>query len=193
MSGAGAAALVGVATLGCSLRFGATLLAFYFTSSKLTQFKEELKVNLDDQAKKGGDRDWRQVGSPSCRFLGGPVMHLHDPPLCLRQVCCNALVPAVLAVVYGALVGCVDVPLGPLPSLEVWRCQSSTALMGAFLGYYACCCGDTWASELGPLSADTPRLITTLRPVRKGTNGAVRARQRVTLSLFLARPAPIRI
>ena len=59
-SGAIAAAMVGVATLGCSLRFGATLLAFYFSSSKLTQYKEELK-DLDDHAKKGGQRDWVQV------------------------------------------------------------------------------------------------------------------------------------
>jgi uncharacterized membrane protein len=67
----------------------------------------------------------------------------------------------------------VDVPLGPLPNLEVWRCEALTAIMGGYLGYIACCCGDTWASELGPLSADSPCLITTLRPVRKGTNGGV--------------------
>lgn len=61
-SGALAAAAVGMGTLGCSLRLGVTLLAFYFSSSKLTQYKEELKSTLDDQAKKGGQRDWVQVG-----------------------------------------------------------------------------------------------------------------------------------
>jgi len=60
-SGAMAAAVVGLATLGCSLRFGATLLAFYFTSSKLTQYKEHIKVVLDDNSRKGGQRDWLQV------------------------------------------------------------------------------------------------------------------------------------
>lgn len=85
-----------------------------------------------------------------------------------------------LAIIYGVLAGCVDLPLGPPPSgapgaggLEPWRAATLTGLMGGFLGYFACCCGDTWASELGPLSADTPRLITTLRPVRRGTNGGV--------------------
>jgi uncharacterized membrane protein len=126
----------------------ATLLAFFFSSSKLTHFKEDLKSELDDSAKSGGQRDW-------------------------RQVLCNAGIPTMLAVAYGVLAGCVDVPLGPLPQVDAWRAQLMTLLAGAFLGYYACCCGDTWASELGPLSSDTPRLITTLRPVRKGTNGGV--------------------
>lgn len=89
------------------------------------------------------------------------------------QVACNGLVPTVIAVVYGVFVGCVDVPLGPSTQVEAWRARLTTALAGAFLGYYASCCGDTWASELGPLSPHSPRLITTLRHVRRGTNGGV--------------------
>ncbi|KAG2428662.1 hypothetical protein HXX76_011367 [Chlamydomonas incerta] len=179
-SGAAAAFVVGCGTLGSSLRLGATLVAFFLSSSKLTAYKEELKEGLEENAKKGGQRSW-------------------------VQVLCNGLVPTVLAVVYGVLAGCVDLPLGPPlaaaaaaapaaaaaaaeaaasavtsaaaaatgPALEAWRAAALTGLMGGFLGYYACCCGDTWASELGPLSADTPRLITTLRPVRRGTNGGV--------------------
>lgn len=147
-TGALAAVFVGCGTIGCSLRFGLTLLAFFFSSSKLTQYKEEVKAQIDDNHKSGGQRDW-------------------------IQVFCNALVPTLIAIAYGALAGCVDVPLGPSPHLDPLRADIITLLMGAFLGYYACCCGDTWASELGTLSKDTPRLITTLRPVRKGTNGGV--------------------
>lgn len=147
-SGAVAAAVVGLATLGCSLRLGATLLAFFFASSKLTRFKEELKDGIEDGAKRGGQRDW-------------------------KQVLCNSGVPTVLAIAYGALAGCLDLPLGALPGVEAWRADLLTLMMGGFLGYYACCCGDTWASELGVLSTDQPRLITTLKPVRRGTNGGV--------------------
>ena len=51
---------MGAATLATSLRIGLCLLSFYYTSSKLTAFKEEMK-NVDEEFKKGGQRDWRQV------------------------------------------------------------------------------------------------------------------------------------
>jgi hypothetical protein len=69
-SGAIAAVFVGCATLACSLRFGATLLAFYVSSSKLTSFKEELKEGVDDQSKKSGQRDWKQVSRVHTAWQG---------------------------------------------------------------------------------------------------------------------------
>ena len=77
------------------------------------------------------------------------------------QVCCNALIPTVIAVLMGYWGGLADLPM------DAQRMPGYTAAAGAFLGYFACCCGDTWASEVGQLSAQQPRLITSLRPVRK--------------------------
>lgn len=46
--------------------------------------------------------------------------------------------------------------------------------MGDVNRHFACCLGDTLASELGILGG-IPRLVTTLRPVPRGTNGGVSA------------------
>lgn len=141
-SGAVAAAVVGWGTLAPSFRAGVTLLAFFFSSSKLTKLGGADKAGVDEEHKEGGQRDWVQVAS-------------------------NGALPAALAVAAALLTGGFDAPLRPAAS------PALAALYAAFLGYLACCCGDTWASELGQLSDAEPRLITTLRPVRKGTNGGV--------------------
>lgn len=140
-SGALAAVLVGTATLGASLRCGATLLSFFLASSALTRYAEDRK-DLDEEFKPGGQRDW-------------------------MQVFCNALIPSGIAVLLASHTGGTDMLLG------AQSMRAATQYLGAFLGYFAACCGDTWSSEVGQLSAIQPRLITTLRPVRPGTNGGV--------------------
>ncbi|CAL5397088.1 unnamed protein product [Camellia sinensis] len=57
--------------------------------------------------------------------------------------------------------------------LDSKESQLLTSLIGGVIGHYSCCNGDTWSSELGILSDAQPQLITTLKPVRRGTNGGV--------------------
>ena len=70
----------------------------------------------------------------------------------------------------------------PVYAQELW-CPTDKTVGGGLsrllfyvaLGQFACCLGDTLASELGILSASRPRMITTLKPVPPGTNGAISA------------------
>lgn len=142
LSGAIFAVVVMTIHITVNYRFAAILLAFFFTSSKLTKFGEDRKRKVDADFKEGGQRNWIQVLS-------------------------NSGIATLLVLITWKSVGmhdyCLDSKESPL----------LTSLAGGIIGHYCCCNGDTWSSELGVLSDAQPRLITTFKSVRKGTNGGV--------------------
>ncbi|KAG1346237.1 protein PGR [Cocos nucifera] len=141
-SGALAGFLVMTIHIAASYRFGALLLAFFFTSSKLTKVGEEKKRSIEDHFKEGGQRNW-------------------------VQVLANSAIATSLVVLVAKMNG------GKDRCLDTKESTLITSLIGGIIGHYACCNGDTWSSEIGMLSNAQPRLITTFKAVRKGTNGAV--------------------
>ncbi|KAI3701472.1 hypothetical protein L6452_26575 [Arctium lappa] len=142
VSGAFAGFFVMVVHLSVNYRFGAMLLAFFFSSSKLTKMGEDRKRSIDADFKEGGQRNWIQVLS-------------------------NGGIATILVVAFWNLTGSQDICLNSKESYLI------TSLVGALIGHYSCCNGDTWSSELGVLSDAQPRLITTFKPVRRGTNGGI--------------------
>ncbi|KAJ6435327.1 hypothetical protein OIU84_000504 [Salix udensis] len=65
VTGAVAGFIVMTLHLAISYRFGAVLLVFFFTSSKLTKVGEDKKRSIDAEFKEGGQRNWMQVLSNS--------------------------------------------------------------------------------------------------------------------------------
>lgn len=146
-SGALAGFAVGLVSLGLSLRLGLTLILFYKSGSILTKVGFDKKAKLTDEYKEGGQRDATQVLSCS-------------------------LFAVLLAVAHLAVVGVGDtlVDFRATPPAA----SAGATLLCAYLGFYACCAGDTWSSELGVLAKRPPRLVTRpWRTVPPGTNGGV--------------------
>ncbi|KAL7530493.1 hypothetical protein ACHAXR_003521, partial [Thalassiosira sp. AJA248-18] len=151
-SGALSAFLVASLSLATSWRNGITLLAFYWTSSKLTRVGTKIKGKLEEGVTEGGERGASQVFA--CSLIGVICA-------CIRRIFVGSDGPLLI---------------GGSAALST---TTSRALLGdqltlAYVAFFACCAGDTWASELGILSKSLPRLIT--KPWKKvppGTNGGV--------------------
>ncbi|XP_020279439.1 transmembrane protein 19-like [Pseudomyrmex gracilis] len=84
------------------------------------------------------------------------------------HVICNGGMATQLALLHFLDVGSGDRPI------DFNNEYRSSWLSVAILGAVTCCCGDTWASELGTvISKGDPFLITTRKRVPRGTSGAV--------------------
>lgn len=144
MSGALAGLLVGFLLTVSNFCYFAALLAFFVAGSKVTKFRAGRKKKLEEDFKEGGMRNW-------------------------VQVLCNGGVAAEMAVLYMIDVGCTE----KLIDFSSHFTPSWYSL--AVLGALCCSCGDTFSSEIGSVigSSREAILLTTLKYVPRGTNGAV--------------------
>ena len=163
MDGAVAGFVVGMfSCLFGGLRGFFVLFMFFVSSSKLTKFKEFIKKDIEHEHKKGGQRNIVQVaanGFVGCVCITAFALSIGD-----RQTWTEYLYMP-------------EVPLDP--SLYFWP----GLFMVGYLAHYACCNGDTWASELGTASGSKfPLLLFGIkqggRPiffsrVPRGTNGGI--------------------
>ncbi|XP_060816169.1 transmembrane protein 19 [Bombus pascuorum] len=84
------------------------------------------------------------------------------------QVLCNGGMATQLGLLYLLDVGSAEYPI------DFDKYYRSSWLSVGILGAFACCNGDTWASELGTVvGTKEPFLITTLKRVPRGTNGGI--------------------
>jgi len=160
ISGCIAAIFVGYAAFACSYRCGLLLILFYYSSSKLTKWREEFKARFEENYAVGGQRNWMQVFASSILATAvGIAFYL----LCGEDQ----------HISFGA-------PVDPTDNLAFFGLTINRSTLAAYLwvvyiAHYCTANADTWASELGVLSKTEPRLVTTLflRRVPRGTNGGM--------------------
>ncbi|KAJ1616134.1 integral membrane protein DUF92-domain-containing protein [Pavlovales sp. CCMP2436] len=167
-SGALCALLTGSVALTASLRLGVVLLVFFISSSKATRVGAKRKAELEgrEYAGPGGRRTAVQVLANSASASAIALCYL-----LLRLGALDALLQR-----WGT-------PDAESSRWGPWQTEARLSFAGAarlpsllqlaYVCHYACCNADSWASELGVLAGKPPRLITSWRIVRPGTNGAV--------------------
>ena len=153
-SGAWAAALTGWWIFGLGgVSWAILLLAFFVSSSALSRMFHTRKAAVQEKFSKGARRDWEQV--------------LANGGLGIVLVILYALLPATGSCFTGSCLTGSSLSGG---RLQAW-------LWVGYVGMMAAVNADTWATEIGILSAAEPRLITWWKnggqTVDKGTSGGI--------------------
>ncbi|GJE88171.1 integral membrane protein DUF92-domain-containing protein [Phanerochaete sordida] len=165
-SGGAAAFVVGFAMMAVPLRtFGVALIVFYLVGSRATKVGKELKATLEEGHQEAGYRSAAQVLCNSLSaFVASLLWSAYFVPGSVASQILGGIVP----------IRAYD-PARWCPAAPPESASFSRALLFVTLGHFACCLGDTLASELGILSRTPPLLITTFKPVPPGTNGGMSA------------------
>lgn len=146
MSGALAALTLGCLVTLSSYSFILCLLVFFYSGTKLTKVKSNLKKKFEEGYSPSGKRTW-------------------------INVVCNGAVPGLMSLLY-----IMERGSGGEIAINFTQDYNSSWFAMAVMGGIACCCGDTWASEIGSAySSNDPVLIFSFRRVPRGTNGGVSA------------------
>ncbi|TFK35853.1 integral membrane family protein [Crucibulum laeve] len=170
-SGAAAAFVVGLLMMsGGTIVFGVALIGFYLTGSRATKYGKKRKAQLEDGFHEAGYRTgWQVMCNSAAAFVAAfvwNVLFFPSGPQGMLAGLLNVNVAGALGLRKGSI---------PTYDSKTW-CPTDGAVADGWsraLLHFACCLGDTLASELGILSRSQPRLITTFRPVPPGTNGAM--------------------
>ncbi|KIP04576.1 hypothetical protein PHLGIDRAFT_109362 [Phlebiopsis gigantea 11061_1 CR5-6] len=164
-SGGLAAFVVGFSMMAVPLRtFGVSLIVFYLAGSRATKVGKARKAALEEGHQEAGYRGAAQV---LCNSLSALVASLVWSAAFVPGSFASALLSGFIPQnsPYDFNTWC---PIAPPASSKLSR-----TLLLVTLGHFACCLGDTLASELGILSPSQPRLVTTWKPVPPGTNGGM--------------------
>ncbi|KAG8967580.1 hypothetical protein FRC05_002013 [Tulasnella sp. 425] len=176
-SGALTAMVVGFLIMAAPLKaFGIALIVFYLTGSRATKVGKEKKAALEEGHMEAGYRDgWQVLSNSFTALVASTLWSILFAPDSVHSWFYTAFVKPPLDLGHLTLNPSERI-YSPVNWCAVDRSVSqdwSRKLVFVALGHFACCLGDTLASELGVLSQSPPILLTTFKRVPPGTNGAL--------------------